>query len=95
MEHHGAALRKLVENETLVQQLKDDYLSADLNPKQRAMLDYSVKLTSEPAGVTDQDVDNLRKFGYNDREILDICQTASYFNFVNRMADGLGVELEK
>ncbi|MCF6137418.1 hypothetical protein L2716_06720 [Alkalihalobacillus berkeleyi] len=51
-------------------------------------------MTKKPSSVKDQDVKVLRDTGCSDQEILDICQIASYFNFVNRMAEGLGVELE-
>lgn len=58
------------------------------------MVDYAVKLTVSPATVTAADVEVLRGAGFTDADILDICQITAYFNFVNRMADGLGVELE-
>ena len=58
------------------------------------MLDYAVKLTLTPGEVGDGDVERLRKVGFDQAAILDICQVVSYFNYVNRMADGLGVELE-
>ena len=58
------------------------------------MLDYVVKLTREPWKVAEGDVDGLREAGFEDAVIRDICQVASYFNYVNPMADGLGVEME-
>ncbi len=58
------------------------------------MLDYAVKLTRDPGGMDAGDVDRLRDAGFDDPAILDICQVASYYNYVNRLADGLGVELE-
>ena len=58
------------------------------------MLDYAVKLTLAPWSVGEGDVERLREVGFEEAAILDICQVASYFNFVNRLADGLGVELE-
>ncbi len=58
------------------------------------MLDYAVKLTTRPAEVTGEDIDRLRKAGFDGRSIHDICAIAAYYAFVNRMADGLGVELE-
>ena len=58
------------------------------------MLRYVARLTQVPAKVTRQDVDALRAAGFSDAAILDTCQVAAYFAFVNRMADGLGVELE-
>lgn len=59
------------------------------------MLDYAVKLTRDPGGMTAGDTESLRDAGFDDRAILDICQVASYYNYVNRLADGLGVELEE
>jgi alkylhydroperoxidase family enzyme len=58
------------------------------------MLAYAIRLTSEPWSVTGQDVEALRQAGFSDAAILDICQITGYFAFVNRLADGLGVELE-
>ena len=58
------------------------------------MLDYAVKLTRDPGGLTADDVAALRAAGFGDREILDICQIVAYYGYVNRLADGLGVELE-
>ena len=58
------------------------------------MLDYSVKLSRTPSTVTPDDVEGLRRVGFEDAAILDICQVTSYYNYVNRLADGLGVELE-
>ena len=58
------------------------------------MLDYSVKLTKDPSSMKKTDVEKLHKTGFSDSAILDIAQITGYFNFVNRLADGLGVELE-
>lgn len=58
------------------------------------MLDYAEKLTRAPATMTQADVEALRAAGWSDSAILDMAQVCAYFNFVNRMADGLGVELE-
>lgn len=58
------------------------------------MVEYAVKLTRKPTSVTEQDIHALRAAGLEDDEILDACQIIAYYNFVNRMADGLGVELE-
>jgi len=58
------------------------------------MLRYVEQLTRAPATITRADVESLRQAGFDDAAILDICQVAAYFAFVNRLADGLGVELE-
>ena len=77
-----------------MRQLQADYRTADLSPADKTMLDYTSKLTLTPADVTQSDVDLLRKAGFDDAAILDICQVTAYYAFVNRLADGLGVELE-
>lgn len=77
-----------------MRQLQADYRTADLSPADRAMLDYASKLTRTPADVSQSDVDRLREVGFDDAAILDICQIAAYYAFVNRLAEGLGVELE-
>lgn len=58
------------------------------------MLSYAVLLTRSPHAITPEVVDGLRAVGFDDTGILDICQVVSYYNYVNRLADGLGVELE-
>lgn len=58
------------------------------------MLDYAMKLTLTPHAVSREDVELLRSHGFDHTSILDICQVTCYYNYVNRLADGLGVELE-
>ena len=58
------------------------------------MLDYVVKLTRTPSAITQGDITALRSVGFDARAIHDMCAIAAYFAFVNRIADGLGVELE-
>ena len=58
------------------------------------MLEYATKLTREPWNMKQADVQRLREAGFDDVDILDINQITGYFAFVNRLADGLGVELE-
>lgn len=65
-----------------------------LAPRLQALCTYALKLTREPAAVTEADVAALRAVGLDDRAIVDANQVVSYFNYVNRIADGLGVELE-
>ena len=94
MKHHGAGLRKLTKDEKLVEQLIADFRRARIDEAERAMLEYAAKLTQEPWSVTDADIIALRETGFTDAAILDINQVAGYYAFVNRLADGLGVELE-
>jgi uncharacterized peroxidase-related enzyme len=71
--------------------LKQDYRTAALSPEDRAMLDYADKLTRDPASVSREDVEALRAAGFDDTGILQINLIASWFNYINRVADGLGV----
>jgi uncharacterized peroxidase-related enzyme len=71
-----------------------DWRTAELSPRDRVMLGYAEKLTVSPAAMTAADLVPMRSAGLSDEEILHVCEVVSYFNFVNRMADGLGVTLE-
>ena len=94
MVHHGAGLRKLGADDELVETLTVDYREANLSSADRAMLDYAVKLTAKPAGIEARDVERLRKSGFSDEAILHVAEITAYFAFANRIADGLGIELE-
>ena len=82
------------EIERLLSALAKDHAQAALEARQRAMLDYALKLTRTPGKIAKGDVDTLRAAGFDDRAVHDICAITAYFAFVNRVADGLGVELE-
>ena len=90
--HHAEALKHHWKNEEKLQKLIDDYKSVDLPEKIVRMLDYVFKLTKNPYDVNKIDVDNLKSIGFLDEDILNINLVTSYFNFVNRIALGLGVE---
>ncbi len=92
--NHGAGLLRLTDDQLLVDTLKRDWRSADISLANQAMLEYSEKLTLRPWDMEERDVIKLRDVGFTDAAILDINQVTSYFAFVNRVADGLGVELE-
>ena len=70
------------------------YRSASLSERERAICDYAVRLTTSLPTIAADDLRPLREAGLGDDEILDVCQVAAYYNFVNRLASGLGVELE-
>jgi uncharacterized peroxidase-related enzyme len=78
-------------DEELAAALRRDYTKAQLSVPDRAMLDYVAKLTRTPAQVVRQDVERLRQVGFSDQAILQINLIASWFNYINRVADGLGV----
>ncbi|HZT53846.1 MAG TPA: peroxidase-related enzyme [Gaiellaceae bacterium] len=87
---HSAALRKLTGDPVLVEQLATNYAYAEVAPKERAMLDFAVKLTEQSSRCREADVEALREAGWSDEEIMDIAQVAAMFNFTNRLASGLG-----
>ena len=74
--------------------MKQDYRSAELNPADRAMLDYVARLTLTPSKIAEEDVTRLREVGFGDKAILEINQITGFFAWCNRTVDGLGVELE-
>jgi len=78
----------------LVEALKRDWRTADLDERDRAMLGYVEKLTKNPVSVWRDDMDALRAAGFDDTAILQITLIASFFNYINRVADGLGVGRE-
>ena len=84
---HGAALRILAKNPYIADQITANYRHADLTARQRAMLDFAVKVTSDSAAIEAADFDELRRHGFNDSDIWDIGAIAAFFNFSNRMAN--------
>jgi uncharacterized peroxidase-related enzyme len=91
---HAEDLRSEVHDSALVHRIMTDYRTADLDPATRVVLDFAVKLTKTPAAVEASDIETLRRHGWDDRAIHDIVQGIAYFNYINRLADGLGVDLE-
>jgi uncharacterized peroxidase-related enzyme len=77
-----------------VNQLEKDWRKANISHKQYAMLKYAEKLTLTPSKMQKSDVEELKSVGFSEKDILDINQITSYFAYVNRLADGLGVPLE-
>jgi uncharacterized protein YciW len=79
----------------LAQQLKTNYRKADLEPKEMAMLEFAELLTVQPANVVESDIEHLRKLGWADEDIIDIVHQTAMFNYMTRVVDGLGVELNE
>jgi len=71
--------------------LKSDYRKARLTAGDRVMLDYVAKLTRDATQIGPRDHDSLRSAGFNDQAILQITVIASWFNYINRVADALGI----
>jgi uncharacterized peroxidase-related enzyme len=90
MVSHSAALRKLTGDPILVEQLRTNYKYAELEPRERAMLDFAVKLTEQSSSCSEGDIEALREADWSDEDIMDIAQVAAMFNFTNRLASGLG-----
>ncbi len=85
---------KAANQDKLLTALISNYRKADLQTADLVMLDYAAKLTRSPGNMSAADAGSLRSQGFEDRAIHDICAITAYFAFVNRIADGLGVELE-
>jgi uncharacterized peroxidase-related enzyme len=83
---HGAAVRQLSGDPALGELMVMNYRAARLSKRQRAMLDFAVKLTAEPWTVEEEDRAALRKTGFTDRDIWDIAAVAAFFNMSNRVA---------
>jgi uncharacterized peroxidase-related enzyme len=78
----------------LVEALEGDYTTAPITPEERVMLDYVVKLTKDATKVWKDDHEKLRASGFDDQAILQITLIAAWFNYINRVADALGVGRE-
>ena len=83
---HGAAVRALSDDPVLGELMAMNYRAARLSPRERAMLDFAVKLTAEPWAVEEADREALRKAGFSARDIWDIAAVAGFFNMSNRVA---------
>ena len=94
MVHHRRGLRQLLKNDALLAAVEEDWTTAALDDKRRAMLTFVVKLTVAPGAMTPADAQALRDVEFSDRDILDITEVAAYYGYANRIADGLGIEPE-
>ena len=86
---HGAAVRRLSGDPVLGELMAMNYRAADLAPRHRAMLDFSAKLSTDPASIGEADRNTLREAGFTDRDIWDIGAVASFYNMSNRMASAV------
>ena len=78
----------------MVEALQYDYENAPLNEQDRAMLDFAIQLTKDATQITKKDHDRLHAVGFDDQGILQITLIASWFNYINRVADALGIGRE-
>lgn len=94
MEHHAASFRRANVDPSVAAAVRIDALTAPLEPADRALAAYAVALTLDPGSDPRPRLSDLRATGFDDAAILRCTEIVGYFNFVNRLADGLGVELE-
>ncbi|MCL4767116.1 MAG: peroxidase-related enzyme [Hyphomicrobiaceae bacterium] len=83
---HGAAVRQRGKDPELGELISQNYRAARLDPRQKAMLDFAVKLTEQPGRIEEADREALRGAGFGDREIWDIAAVAAFYNMSNRIA---------
>lgn len=93
--HHAEALNEYWKDDSKINMLVSDYKSLEFPIRTLAILNYAEKLTVTPGMVNEFDLQNLRIHDLNDQDILNINLVVSYFNFVNRIANGLGVEFSE
>lgn len=94
MESHEKDLRAVVDSDEQRVVVAADYHSAGLTAREVGLLDFAVKLTKSPNSMNKGDLDLLRKHGFTDEQLVDAVQCIGYFNFINRVLDGLGVDPE-
>ena len=91
---HAEFLRREGTDDLVVEQIKDDWHELELSEGERAMLEFCEKLTLAPSTMSREDTQRLRDAGWTDRDILDITQVCAYFNYRDRIADALGVQID-
>jgi uncharacterized peroxidase-related enzyme len=91
MVSHAEFLRKVTLDDSLVAALREDWRTAPMSDAERVMIEYVVQLTEDATCITPAYHDRLRTVGFDDRGILQITLIASWFNYINRVADSLGV----
>jgi uncharacterized peroxidase-related enzyme len=91
IESHAEFLRRVTLDEELVGALQEDYRTAPISEQDRVMLDYVSQITRDATRISVKDHERLRAVGFDDRGILQITLIASWFNYINRVADALGV----
>ncbi|MFB6141463.1 MAG: peroxidase-related enzyme [Halosimplex sp.] len=83
---HGALARIYADDPQIAEQLMSNHRTANVSEDRRAMLDFAVELTEDPAAVDEEDFERLREHGYSRRAIWDVGSVAAFFNLSNRMA---------
>ena len=88
---HGAALREASDDKVEADRITFDYRRADLTSRERAILDYAVKVTKTPGDCDEADIEALRAEGLSDEDIWDVIEVAAMYNFTNRLAMATGM----
>lgn len=88
---HAEFLRRVTLDDELVEALQKDYRTANISEQDRVMLDFVAQLTRDATRITPDDHARLRSVGFDDKGILQITLIAAWFNYINRVADALGV----
>lgn len=84
---HGAILRVRAKNPLIADQVAVNYRKADITPRQKAMIDFAMKVSKEAQAISDADFDVLRSHGFDDEDIWDIAGITAFFGLSNRMAN--------
>ena len=92
---HLYDLRSETDNQKLVDEIAEDWTTSSISPVQMAMCEFANKLTENPNKVNEKDIELLRSYDLSDKDISQIVQIIAYFNYINRVADGLGLEPEE
>jgi uncharacterized peroxidase-related enzyme len=93
--HHATSFRRAAHDDALADAVLADWRAAQLSPADQALAELAESLTRDPGADAAPRLARLRAAGFGDEAILRATEITGYFNFVNRMADGLGVELEE
>ena len=88
-------LRSETDNQELVDEIAKDWTTSSISLVQMAMCEFAKKLTENPSKVNKKDIELLRSYNLSDKDISQIVQIIAYFNYINRVADGLGLEPEQ
>ena len=91
MESHAEFLRLVTVDEEMIAALREDYRTAPITDAEKVMIEYVIQLTKDAVKITPKHHERLRAAGFDDTAILQITLIASWFNYINRVADGLGV----
>ena len=91
---HGESLRGETNDGALLGELAEDYRRAGLDGRTRLLLEYAEQITRDATKITKGDIERLKDVGFSDQDILEATHIAAYFNYVDRLADALGVELD-